>query len=50
MSIKVLHFWVPAAILYVLAVFMAFNQEPVIASFFTLAYLSLLICTKWVHD
>ena len=50
MKIKVLHLWAPAAILYVLAVFMAFFQEPVIASLFTIGYMSLLICTKWAID
>jgi len=50
MRISVLHLWVPAAILYVLAIFMAFFQEPVLASLFTIGYLSLLICTKWAIE
>jgi hypothetical protein len=50
MRIRVLHLWAPAAVFYVLAVFMAFFQEPVIASVFTIIYLSLLVCTKWAHD
>jgi hypothetical protein len=50
MRIRILHLWVPAAVLYVLAGFLAFFQEAAIASLLTIGYLSLLVGTKWASD
>ena len=49
MKIRVLHVWVPAAVLYVLAIIMVSCQLPVMAAVLTTAYLSLLVCSKWAH-
>jgi hypothetical protein len=50
MKIRIWHLWVPAAVLYVLAIIMAFWQLPVMAAVLTIAYLSLLVGAKWAHD
>jgi hypothetical protein len=50
MKIRILHIWVPAVIFYVLAIFMAFFQEAIMAAVFTIVYMSLLVCAKWARD
>lgn len=50
MKIRIFHLWVPAVIMYVLAVTAVFLQEIVIGLALTIGYLSLIICTRWADD
>jgi membrane protein implicated in regulation of membrane protease activity len=50
MKLSVMHLWALACIAYGLSVFMVFERKLEAAMFFTMLYMLLLICTKWVTN
>jgi len=47
MRIRVIHLWTPSVISWVLAVLLSFSSKPLESVFFSVLYLTLLVCTKW---
>lgn len=49
MRLNVNHLWIFAVISYILAIFFAFNQEPLGVLGCSIIFIMLLVSTKWVN-